>query len=306
MCICAPHSRSTRDEAFGVLVKGGRSCKSRGIFAEALRGRRGTQVELVALMHLNTLLALAASSVLVLGATGCAIEGGAGDEGEAVSGDDALAQAPATDLEPKEQMLWTKQFPVNPSGTPAAESAFDVREMNGCIFTAVTHGVANQRAVGIKVEPVSKLSCAITNALGGTGYLGIKTYNGPVAHARLDTYAPLGRIAFTHNGSSGPYAGAASTMPALSVMLIRASSGATIRSTKQGLCGGGPGSQIVPTGAISVDPATGLFSIGGTKNQPSGLPGDTCMGGGAYLASFTLKYTSFASGAGDVGQPTIE
>lgn len=204
----------------------------------------------------------------------------------------------------EENLRWTTQFPVNLNGTPSAETESDVREMNGCRYTAVTHKVTSQRAVGIKVEAVSKFSCATTTALGGAGYLGIAMY-GPTAYARLDTYAPLGRIAFTSSGSFGPSGQAASMIPKLSVKLIRASSGTTIRSTVQGMCSGNYG-QIIPVGIVSVDATSGLFSIGGTKNALSGLPGETCTGDGAYLANFTLKYAGFASGFGTVPQPTIE
>lgn len=242
--------------------------------------------------------ALSLVAFLTLGVVACS----APAEDDADEGDTA---AVGQNIEARGPLLWTKVFPTNPNGTPAEETVVDSVKLAGCKYSSVIHVQTYMRQVGIKVEALAPGSCAVTTAIGGTGYLSQATYPGPTAHARLAKYGPLGRLVFTSNGSSGPFGSAQGTMPVLTVKLIAATTGATLRATTQSVCAPGPGGQIVPTGAVTVD-SSGLLSISGTKSASTGLPGDgTCPGPGVFY-NYTLLYTGFATGAGPVPTPTIQ
>lgn len=236
---------------------------------------------------------------LSLGAVACSAP--AGEEG-----DEEATEAAEQNLDSRRaQILYTTVFPSNPDGSPAAETVVDSVKLNGCKYSSVIHVQTFARAVGIKVEPLALGSCSVTTALGGNGYLHVQTYQGPNAYARLAKFGPLGRLAFVSNGSSGPFGSGASTMPTLGVKLFTANTGALVRSTTQSICASGPGGQIVPTGAVTVD-GSGQLSISGTKNASTGLPGDgTCPGPGVFF-NYTLLYAGFASGSGPVPTPTIQ
>ncbi len=261
------------------------------------------------------LAALSLACLTLPGSAGCAAsaapteEDGLEDaelEDDAFEGSQALA-APGPGPTPV-LSNWTTVFPTNPNSTPASFSLTDTRVMGGCVFTGIIHQVTFQSWVGIRVSPLLPGSCAITNALGGDGYAHVDTYNGPFANARLHKFRAKKRLVFASSGSGGPSGIATLTMSTLKIVLLDAPSATVLRTAAQSVCASGPGGQILPTTTLTVNPITGTFRVGGTKNAPTGIGIDNpCPQPPSALGytTFTLRYANFASQLGPVPPPTF-
>lgn len=236
---------------------------------------------------------------LVLGSLTFACAGA--DDGSA-DGEDAVATEDNLKKPAPVSSPWAHPQPTNPNGSLAESVTTDSVTIAGCTYSAVIHTVTYQRVVGILVTSSGGKKCAIVQAVGGPGYVPVRTYPGPTAFARLTSFGD--KLGFVDSGSSGPTGSAQGTMPTLHVSLISSVNGGTLRSTTQSVCAPGPGGSIQPTGAISM--TGGTLVTGGTKNASTGLPGDgTCPSTNGSIPTFQLTYSGFATGIGPVPAPAF-